>query len=117
MYFGKQRLQVTKAVVGGPVVYHDGFHFHTPAAFPDRIQALLQEIFDVIIYYDYGKDQWGCVNGQTYKNNAYRTRKTNPTGRKEMPVIVNVHDEGLLPVCFFLFWLKTKMPHENARGV
>jgi hypothetical protein len=36
---------------------------------------LFQEIFDVIVYYDYGKDQWGCVNGQTYKNNAYRTRK------------------------------------------
>lgn len=61
MYARKLILKKISAAVGGVIIYYNNFAVNIFKSFQQRTQALLKKVFNVIIYYDYTKQQSaGC---------------------------------------------------------
>ena len=43
------------------VVHYNNFHSKPGTAFLYGMETLLQEKFDIVVYYDYGQPQWWMV--------------------------------------------------------
>jgi hypothetical protein len=69
----EKRLQISEASVSRIIIDHDHLCFNAPNGFPHSIEALFQEIPDIIIYYDDRKFQNSRSKIQGSTNKIQRT--------------------------------------------
>ena len=76
MYLREPGLEVIKTSVFGLIVNYNHLHILSHSTLLHREQALLQEVFNIVINYDDRQSQpEEILNGQTYKINEQRARK------------------------------------------